>query len=349
MKKLLFALMGLVLLLGGCTSSPSKETLRVYNWGVYIDESVISEFEEMYDVRVIYENFESNEMMYTQLQSGEVYDVVVPSDYMIERMIKEGMLQQLDKSLLPNLDGIMEHLKSLPHDPTDSYSAPYFWGNIGLLYNINNVDELDLISQGWNILQNTKYAGKIFVYDSERDTFMVALKALGYSANTSNAAELTAAYEWLIKVNNTMSPVYVTDEVIDQMINGTKDIAIMYSGDAVYVEMENEDMAYYVPNQGTNIWVDAMVIPANAKNVDLAHKWIDFMLDYEVALANTYEVAYTTPIQEVFDLVTSDGEEFADYLDSYVPRLNYELDETFRHNEETKRIMSDLWIRVKAQ
>lgn len=349
MKKLLFALLGLGLFLGGCTGSSSQETLRVYNWGVYIDEAVITEFEEMYDVRVIYENFESNEMMYTQLQSGEIYDVVIPSDYMIERMIAEGMLAQLDKSLLSNYGSVMEHLKGLPHDPTDSYSIPYFWGNVGLVYNTNNVDTVDLISQGWNILQNEKYAGRIFMYDSERDSFMVALKALGYSANTTDENQLEAAYQWLLQVNNTMNPVYVTDEVIDQMINGTKDIAIMYSGDAVYVEMENEDMAFYVPHQGTNLWVDAMVIPANARNVELAHKWIDFMLDYDVALANTYEVAYTTPIQAVFDDVTAEGGDFEDYLDSYVPRLNYELDETFRHNDETKRIMSDLWIRVKAQ
>ncbi len=349
MKKFLFVLLGLVLILGACSPSGDPETLRVYNWGVYIDESVISEFEDRYNVRVIYENYESNEMMYTQLQSGEVYDVVIPSDYMIERMIAEGLLQQLDKSLLTNYSGIMEHLKGLPHDPTDSYSVPYFWGNVGLVYNTTKVDQLDLISQGWNVLQNTKYAGRIFIYDSERDMFMVALKALGYSANTADEDELQAAYQWLVQVNTTMNPVYVTDEVIDQMINGTKDIAEMYSGDAVYVEMENEDMAYYVPNQGTNIWLDAMVIPANARNVELAHKWIDFMLEYDVALANTYEVAYTTPLQAVFDEVTEDEDGFADYLDSYVPRLDYELDETFRHNPATKAIISDLWIRVKAQ
>ena len=227
---------------------------------------------------------------------------------------------------------------------SDQSQIPYQKNNA-----ILKVDGFDLISQGWNILQNEKYAGRIFMYDSERDSFMVALKALGYSTNTANEAELQAAYDWLVEVNNTMNPVYVTDEVIDQMINGTKDIAVMYSGDAVYVEMENEDMAFYVPNQGTNIWVDAMVIPANARNSKLAHQWIDFMLEYDVALANTYEVAYTTPIQAVFDDVTAEGEEFEDYLGSYVPRLNYELDETFRHNADTKRIMSDLWIRVKAQ
>jgi len=349
MKKILYAVIIMMLFVSGCSGSSSTETLKVYNWGVYIDESVITEFEDMYDVRVIYENFESNEMMYTQLQSGEVYDVVVPSDYTIERMIKEGMLQEIDKSLLSNYDSIMDNLKGLPYDPNDSYSVPYFWGNVGLVYNQTNVDFADLQSQGWNILQNEKYAGRIFMYDSERDSFMVALKALGYSANTTNEEELNEAYEWLLNVDDTMDPVYVTDEVIDQMINGTKDIAIMYSGDAVYVEMENEDMAYFVPEHGTNVWVDAMVIPENAENVELAHKWIDFMLSYDVALANTYEVAYSTPVQEVFDDVIAEGEEFYDYLDSYIPRQDNPNDESFRHNDDVKRIISDLWIRVKAQ
>lgn len=349
MKKLLFTLVIGFLVLSGCSSSTPKETLRVYNWGVYIDESVISDFEKENNVRVIYDNFESNEMMYTQLQSGEKYDVVVPSDYTIERMIKEGLLQEIDWSMISNKTSILENLEDLPFDPEGKYAVPYFWGNVGLVYNKTKVDEADLIAKGWSILSDQKYADRIFMYDSERDAFMVALKALGYSANTTNEDELNDAYEWLLNVDATMNPVYVTDEVIDQMINGTKDIAIMYSGDAVYVEMENGDMAYYVPEQGTNIWVDAMVIPANAENVSMAHKWIDYMLSYDVALANTIEVAYTTPVKEVFNDVIEVGDEFGDYVDSYVPRLNNQLDETFRHNEDIKRIISDLWIRVKAQ
>lgn len=349
MKKLLFIAMIGILVLSGCSGTSSKETLRVYNWGVYIDESVITQFEEENNVRVIYDNFESNEMMYTQLQSGEKYDVVIPSDYTIERMISEELLQEIDWSMISNASSIMENLKGLPFDPEDKYSVPYFWGNVGLVYNKTKVDENDLETQGWNILANEKYADRIFMYDSERDSFMVALKALGYSANTTSEDELNDAYEWLLEVDATMNPVYVTDEVIDQMINGTKDIAIMYSGDAVYVEMENEDMGYFVPSEGTNVWVDAMVIPANAENVELAHKWIDFMLSYDTALANTIEVAYTTPVNEVFDDVIQDGDEFADYVNSYVPRLGNTLDESFRYNDDTKRIMSDLWIRVKAQ
>lgn len=349
MKKFILAIVFGLIVLSGCSNSTPKEILRVYNWGVYIDESVVTKFEKKYNVRVIYDNYESNEMMYTQLQSGEKYDVVVPSDYTIERMISENMLQEIDWSLISNKDSILGQLKNLPFDPDNKYSVPYFWGNVGLVYNKSKVDFNDLEKEGWNVLQNPKYANHIFMYDSERDAFMVALKALGFSANTTNEDELNQAYEWLLNVDKTMKPVYVTDEVIDQMINGTKDIAIMYSGDAVYVEMNNPDMAYFVPDQGTNIWVDAMVIPANAEHVELAHQWIDYMLNYDVALANTIEVAYTTPVKEVLEDVIKDGDEFADYVNSYVPRSENPQDETFRYNAQTKRIMSDLWIRIKAQ
>lgn len=349
MKKFILAIVFGLIVLSGCSNSTPKEILRVYNWGVYIDESVVTKFEKKYNVRVIYDNYESNEMMYTQLQSGEKYDVVVPSDYTIERMISENMLQEIDWSLISNKDSILGQLKNLPFDPDNKYSVPYFWGNVGLVYNKTKVDFNDLEKEGWNVLQNPKYANHIFMYDSERDAFMVALKALGFSANTTNEDELNQAYEWLLNVDKTMKPVYVTDEVIDQMINGTKDIAIMYSGDAVYVEMNNPNMAYFVPDQGTNIWVDAMVIPANAEHVELAHQWIDYMLNYDVALANTIEVAYTTPVKEVLEDVIKDGDEFADYVNSYVPRSENPQDETFRYNAQTKRIMSDLWIRIKAQ
>jgi spermidine/putrescine-binding protein len=346
MKKIIALTMLLMLVLTGCGSTP-KATLKVYNWGVYIDESLIQEFETENNVRVIYDNFDSNEMMYTQLASGEVYDVVIPSDYTIERMISEDMLQTLDLSIIKNYNNLLDNLKSLPFDENNEYAIPYFWGNVGLVYHKDNVSLADLETQGWNVLANPKYEGRIFIYDSERDTFMVALKALGYSANTTSEIELNDAYAWLQNVNATMSPVYVTDEVIDQMINGTKDLAIMYSGDAVYVEMENENMRYFVPKEGTNIWVDAMVIPKNAKNVAMAHKWIDFMLSDAAALANTEEVAYTTTNKNVFEEVTE--ADFSAYLDSYVPRLNYEKDENFRYNAQIKKIISDLWIRVKAQ
>lgn len=348
MKKLIGLLM-IVMVVAGLSACAPKETLRVFSWGVYIDESLIAEFEREFNVRVVYDEFASNEEMYTRLLSGEQYDVLVPSDYTIERLISENLLQPLDLSKIPNRSGLIPDLVGLPHDPQGQYSMPYFWGNVGLVYNKNNVSMADLEAQGWDILRNPSYAGRIYFYDSERDAFMIALKALGYSVNTTSEVEIQAAYEWLLAMDASMDVVYVTDEIIDSMIAGNKDIAVMYSGDAVYVEIENEDMGFYVPEQGTNLWVDAMVIPANARNVEMAHNWINFMLSHEAALANTIEVAYTSPIQSVFDEVTAEGGDYADYLDSYVPRLGNPLDEAFRYNEDIKKVLSDLYTLVKAQ
>jgi spermidine/putrescine transport system substrate-binding protein len=349
MKKLIGLSLITLLVFAGLSACAPQETLRVFSWGVYIDEELIAQFEEENNVRVIYDEFASNEEMYTRLLSGEQYDVLVPSDYTIERLIQENLLQRLDLSKISNRSNLIPELVGLPHDPQGQYSMPYFWGNVGLVYNKNNVSYDDLELLGWEILRNTNYAGRIYFYDSERDAFMIALKALGYSANTTNEAEIQEAYEWLLEMDATMDVVYVTDEIIDSMIAGNKDIAVMYSGDAVYVSYENEEMGFYVPEQGTNLWVDSMVIPANARNVELAHKWIDFMLSHEAALANTIEVAYTTPIQSVFDEVTSEGGDYEDYLDSYVPRLDNPLDEVFRYNNEIKKLLSDLYTLVKAQ
>jgi spermidine/putrescine transport system substrate-binding protein len=349
MKKIIGLVLIGLLVSAGLTACTPKETLRVFSWGVYIDESLIAEFEKEHNVRVIYDEFASNEEMYTRLLSGEQYDVLVPSDYTIERLIQENLLQRLDLSKIPNRSGLIPELVGLPHDPQGQYSMPYFWGNVGLVYNKNNVSLEDLEQLGWEILRNPSYAGRIYFYDSERDAFMIALKALGYSVNTINEAEIQEAYEWLLQMDATMNVVYVTDEIIDSMIAGNKDLAVMYSGDAVYVSYENEDMGFYVPEQGTNLWVDSMVIPANARNVELAHKWINFMLSHEAALANTIEVAYTTPIKSVFDEVTGEGGDYEDYLDSYVPRLGHPLDEAFRYNNEIKKLLSDLYTLVKAQ
>jgi spermidine/putrescine transport system substrate-binding protein len=349
MKKIIGLVLIGLLVSSGLTACAPKETLRVFSWGVYIDESLIAEFEKEHNVRVIYDEFASNEEMYTRLLSGEQYDVLVPSDYTIERLIQENLLQRLDLSKIPNRSGLIPELVGLPHDPQGQYTMPYFWGNVGLVYNKNNVALEDLEQLGWEILRNPAYAGRIYFYDSERDAFMVALKALGYSVNTVNEAEIQEAYEWLLQMDATMNVVYVTDEIIDSMIAGNKDLAVMYSGDAVYVSYENEDMGFYVPEQGTNLWVDAMVIPANARNVELAHQWINFMLSHEAALANTIQVAYTTPVKSVFDEVTSDGGDYEDYVDSYVPRLGHPLDEVYRYNNEIKKLLSDLYTLVKAQ
>ena len=324
-----------------------SNVLKLYLPGEYLGENVISDFEKQYGVRVIVENFDSNEMMYTKLMAGDRYDVIIPSDYMIERLMNEDFLQPLDKSMIPNMENMSDAVLGMSYDPDNTYSIPYFWGSVGLVYNHENVDPAVIESEGWEVLRNTDYAGHIYIYDSERDSFMMAFKALGYSMNTSDPDEINAAYEWLLQMNDTMSPVYVTDEVIDGMMNGYKDIAVVYSGDAAVVLDENEDMSFYMPSQGTNIWCDAMVIPQNAENPKLAHEFINYMLTYEAAFDNTETVGYTSPNAEVFEEMTSSEDLYADNA-AYLPRSGYDKDEMFHDNQTLMRELSKLWIKVKA-
>ena len=324
-----------------------SNVLKLYLPGEYLGENVISDFEKQYGVRVIVENFDSNEMMYTKLMAGDRYDVIIPSDYMIERLMNEDFLQPLDKSMIPNMENMSDAVLGMSYDPDNTYSIPYFWGSVGLVYNHENVDPAVIESEGWEVLRNTDYAGHIYIYDSERDSFMMAFKALGYSMNTEDPNEINDAYEWLLRMNNTMSPVYVTDEVIDGMMNGYKDIAVVYSGDAAVVLDENEDMSFYMPSQGTNIWCDAMVIPQNAENPKLAHEFINYMLTYEAAFDNTETVGYTSPNAEVFEEMTSSEDLYADNA-AYLPRSGYDKDEMFHDNQTLMRELSKLWIKVKA-
>ena len=324
-----------------------SNVLKLYLPGEYLGENVISDFEKQYGVRVIVENFDSNEMMYTKLMAGDRYDVIIPSDYMIERLMNEDFLQPLDKSMIPNMENMSDAVLGMSYDPDNTYSIPYFWGSVGLVYNHENVDPAVIESEGWEVLRNTDYAGHIYIYDSERDSFMMAFKALGYSMNTEDPNEINNAYEWLLQMNNTMSPVYVTDEVIDAMMNGYKDIAVVYSGDAAVVLDENEDMSFYMPSQGTNIWCDAMVIPKNAENPKLANEFINYMLTYEAAFDNTETVGYTSPNAEVFEEMTSSEDLYADNA-AYLPRSGYDKDEMFHDNQTLMRELSKLWIKVKA-
>lgn len=345
MKKILVILLIAVLLLSGCSKASS--TLKVYNWGEYIGEDVIKNFEKQFNAKVIYDPFDSNEMMYTKVQTGESYDIIVPSDYMIERLINEDRLLKIDKSLIPNMSNLYEGVKNLPYDPNNDYSVPYFWGSVGIVYNHNNVPKEVVESQGFNVLKNTDYKEKIYMYDSERDSFMIAFKALGYSMNTEDIDEINEAYEWLKELNDTMIPAYVTDDVIDGMANGLKDIAVVYSGDASYILNENEDMSFFMPSEGTNIWSDAMVIPKNAQNPELAHEFINYILSYEASKDNTATVGYASPNKEVLEEMSSEG---GDYYgnEAYLPRFGYEKDEVFKHNEVLKQKLTDLWIKVKA-
>lgn len=332
---------------GESSARPFKgQTLHIYNWGEYTGENIISDFEEETGAKVVMENFDSNEQMYIKVANGESFDLLVPSDYMIQRLIEEDYLQKLDKSKLDCMDKLADNVKGLPYDPDNEYSVPYFWGTVGIVYDKTKVDLADLEKEGYNIFLDEKYKGDIYLYDSERDSFMMALKALGYSMNTENESEIQEAYDWLVQCVQTMKPEIVTDEIIDNMAQGRKALGLIYSGDAAYVMSENEDMGFYLPTEGTNLWSDAMVIPKNAKNPELAHAFINFASDYEGAYDNSSYVGYTSANKEVMEDLYGEGGEY-EGIDAYMPRVGYEKDEVFVYNEDTKKIISNLWSKVK--
>lgn len=322
------------------------QTLRLYNCGEYISEDLLSDFEEKTGARVVLELFDSNEQMYIKIANGEAYDLLIPSDYMIERLIDEELIQPLDQDLLDCMDLLVDDVKDLPYDPGNVFSVPYFWGTVGIVYDTTKVTEEELEEKGFAIFLDEKYKGDIYLYDSERDSFMMALKNLGYSMNTADEEELNEAYEWLETCVQTMEPEIVTDEIIDNMAQGRKALGVIYSGDAAYVMSENEDMGFYMPKEGTNLWCDAMVIPSNAENIELAHEFINYVCSYEAAYENSDYVGYTSPNAEVMAALSGEGGTY-EGINAYIPRSEYPYDECFEFNEDTRKIISNLWSKVK--
>lgn len=344
---------GLVASLFGLNKSAGSQpyagqTLHVYNWGEYTGENIISGFEELTGAKVIMDNFDSNEQMYIKVANGDAYDVLVPSDYMIQRMMQEKMLQKLEPETRKEcLSELVDAIKGLPYDPKNEYSIPYFWGTVGIVYDKTKVSEEDLEKDGWDIFLDQKFKGDIYLYDSERDSFMMALKALGYSMNTTSQDELNDAYNWLIQCVQTMDPEIVTDEIIDNMAQARKALGLIYSGDAAYVMSENENMGFYMPKSGTNLWSDAMVIPKNAKNPKLANEFIRYITSYDAAMDNSSYVGYTSPNKEVMEELGGKGGDY-DGINAYTPRAGYDKDEVFQYDETTRKIIADLWSRVKV-
>ncbi len=344
---------GLVASLFGLNKSAGSQpyagqTLHVYNWGEYTGENIISGFEELTGAKVIMDNFDSNEQMYIKVANGDAYDVLVPSDYMIQRMMQEKMLQKLEPETRKECLGeLVDAIKGLPYDPKNEYSIPYFWGTVGIVYDKTKVSEEDLEKDGWDIFLDQKFKGDIYLYDSERDSFMMALKALGYSMNTTSQDELNDAYNWLIQCVQTMDPEIVTDEIIDNMAQARKALGLIYSGDAAYVMSENENMGFYMPKSGTNLWSDAMVIPKNAKNPKLANEFIRYITSYDAAMDNSSYVGYTSPNKEVMEELGGKGGDY-DGINAYTPRAGYDKDEVFQYDETTRKIIADLWSRVKV-
>ncbi len=348
MKKLLkSALAGaMVLSLTACGSGEDKPVLKVFNWGEYIDEATLTEFEEEFDCTVVYETFDTNESMYTKILGGNTYDIMIPSEYMIEKMIIEDLVQPVDMEKITNLENIDQELLNKDFDPNQEYWVPYFSGNVGIVYDTTAVNPADL-EQEWEVLRNEKYAGDIYMYDSVRDSFMPALKSLGYSMNTTDANEVEEAYEWLVEQKETMDPVYGGDEIIDAMVRGEKAMAVMYSGDAAYIISENPDMDFYMPETaGTNYWFDGMVMSKDCENVELATEFMNFMLRDDIALANTNEVGYySTNVN-----AATEAKE-ADYADNNAYGIRYgENDEYFAYqDEETLELYNTYWEKIISQ
>ena len=339
MKRLCFFLLTAVMLLGmltGCEASQDVDdgriTLNVYNWGQYISDGsdgcldVIAAFEEKYPhIKVNYSTYDSNEIMYTKLAGGGItVDVVIPSDYMVARMIDEDMLWELNFDNIPNYQYIDETFRNTAYDPENKYSVPYTWGTVGIIYNTKYVDEEDVT--GWELLWNEKYADKILMFDNSRDAFGIAQYLLGYSVNTTDPEELQACAD-LLAEQKPLVQQYVMDQIYDLMENEEAWIAPYYAGDYQVMAEENENLAFYLPeNQGFNLFIDAMCIPKCCKEKEAAELFINFLCDPEIAGANMDWIAYSTPEtaakeymdpEMVYDSVAYPSDELLSHGSSY--------------------------------
>ncbi|WML38282.1 ABC transporter substrate-binding protein [Neobacillus sp. OS1-2] len=269
------------------------DTLTIYNWGDYIDEDLIKQFEKETNIKVIYETFDSNEAMLTKIeQGGTTYDIAVPSEYMIDKMRHEDLLIPLDPSKLPNLKNIDKRFMDLPFDPKNKYSVPYFWGTVGIVYNPKMLNGKKITS--WNDLWDPALRNEILLIDGAREVMGMSLNSLGYSLNDTKRAHLIAAKEKLDTITPNVKAI-VGDEIKMLLANEEASVGLVWSGDASEIMSENEDLNYVVPKEGSNLWFDNMVIPKTAKNIEAAHKFINFMLDPKVAAQNTEYVGYSTP------------------------------------------------------
>lgn len=324
----------------------SENKVYVYNWGEYIDTEVIDLFEKETGIKVVYNEFEQNEDMYPIVKTGAVkYDVVCPSDYMIQKMIQEDMLEKLNYDNIPNLCNIDEtYLKSAEEfDPGNQYSVPYCWGTVGILYNKTMVDEP---VDSWKILFDEKYKGNILMIDSVRDAFMIALNYLGYDSNSTTESELDEARD-LLKSQYDLVQAYVIDQVRDKMISEDAALGVIYSGEAIYTKRENENLEYVVPKEGSNVWIDGWVIPKNAQNKENAEKWINFMCREDIALKNFEYITYSTPNKAARELIEDEdikNSEVAFPSEEVLKRCS-----TFHYlGEEWDTIYMNKWNEVKS-
>ena len=351
-QKLIPVAMAVLIVIGGFIYGQKDGTSKngqviVYNWGEYIDPEIIDLFEEETGIDVIYEEFETNEIMYPKIQSGAIaYDVVCPSDYMIQRMIENDLLAEINYDHIPNLKYIGDNYMKMSRqfDPENKYSVPYLWGTVGILYNKKMVDEP---VDSWGILWDKKYEDSILMQDSVRDAFAVALKYLGYSLNSTDLDELEAAKNLLIE-QKPLVQAYVIDQVRDKLIGGEAALGVIYSGEALYCQQENPDLDYVIPKEGTNIWIDSWVIPKNAKNVENAEAFINFLCRPDIAKMNFDYITYSIPNTAGRDLI--EDESLRNSPIAFPDDSKLENCETFRFlGDDNDALYNRLWREIKSK
>ena len=324
----------------------NSEKVVVYNWGEYLDPEVLTLFEQETGIDVVYEEFETNEILYPKISSGAIaYDVICPSDYMIQRMIENDLLAEINFDNIPNVKNIGKDYmeQSRQFDPENKYSVPYCWGTVGILYNKTMVDEP---ITSWSVLWDEKYKDNILMQDSVRDAFGVTLKYLGYSLNSTDLDELTEARDLLIK-QKPLVQAYVIDQVRDKMIGNEAAIGVIYSGEAIYTQMENPDLEYVIPEEGSNIWIDSWVIPKNADNKENAEKFINFLCRPEIALMNFEYITYSTPNSEARKLIEDEAIRNSEI--AFPDLSKYDNLETFQYlGTEADQTYGELWNQVKS-
>lgn len=324
----------------------NSEKVVVYNWGEYLDPEVLTMFEEETGIDVVYEEFETNEILYPKISSGAIaYDVICPSDYMIQRMIENDLLAEINFDNIPNVKNIGKDYmeQSRQFDPENKYSVPYCWGTVGILYNKTMVDEP---ITSWSVLWDEKYKDNILMQDSVRDAFGVTLKYLGYSLNSTDLDELTEARDLLIK-QKPLVQAYVIDQVRDKMIGNEAAIGVIYSGEAIYTQMENPDLEYVIPEEGSNIWIDSWVIPKNAENKENAEKFINFLCRPEIALMNFEYITYSTPNIEARKMIEDEAIRNSEI--AFPDLSKYDNLETFQYlGTEADQTYGELWNQVKS-
>ena len=355
MKKVLSALLAVLMtvpLLAACGESSSSKypngEINVLNWGEYIadgtdgSEDILTQFDEEFGIKINYKVCPDNETLYTYLKQGDSYDVIIPSDYMLSRLIEEDMLEKLNFDNIPNFSDVSDTFVDPPYDPTNEYSVPYMWGTVGIIYNTTMVQE-DVTS--WSILFDEDYADQILMINNPRDAIGVALKYLGYSYNTTDKAQITEAVDLLVE-QKPLVQTYVMDEIFDKLESGEAAIGVYYAGDYLTMLENNEDLAFCVPEEGSNYFVDAMCIPKGAANKENAEKFINFMCSTEVGLANCDAIGYSTPLNSVLEALDAEVRE---------DPVAYPSDDVLSRCEQFLNLPQDIlefydseWLRLKV-